>query len=227
MPENNKKQEIKGYSVKIPKKEGVNLAKKDLDDKDNVKFRFDKDGLKSIKDIVSAMKYDGLKPVKDIVTITEYYALNDSTIAPPDDSAFSTTVIAPTRASKHLWSYELIRYTDNSTYKTTKHITATYEDKEDANGCFTELKQGGSSTVAMFVGGLAGVMSSMAMGYLLKANAPVFDSKLKNVMTGVGLGLVGSAVGSFVSKDVTETVDDMIDIVEQFRMEVAARKAVK
>ena len=83
----------------------------------------------------------------------------------------------------------------------------------------------GNSTAAKLIGGIAGVLASTAMGYFLKGNAPVFDSKLKNAVTQVGLGLVGSAVGSFVSKDVTETVDDTLDVVEEFRREVASRKA--
>ena len=60
--------------------------------------------------------------------IVEYYAVNNSTTAPAD-SAFSTTISAPTAANKYLWNYEQITYTDGSTVKTGKRVIGTYGEK--------------------------------------------------------------------------------------------------
>ena len=65
---------------------------------------------------------------KGVKTITNYYAVNNSTTAPAD-SAFSTTVAAPTATDRYLWNYELLTYTDDSTAKTNKHIMAVYGEK--------------------------------------------------------------------------------------------------
>ena len=65
-----------------------------------------------------------------LVSITEYYARNNSTTAPAD-SAFSTSITTPTASYKYVWNYELMRFSDNSTSRTTKHIIAVYGDKGD------------------------------------------------------------------------------------------------
>lgn len=70
---------------------------------------------------------------KALTGITEYYAINNSTTAPAD-SAFGTSVKAPTSSNKYLWNYELLAWNDNgttSTTKTDKHIAAVYGDKGD------------------------------------------------------------------------------------------------
>ena len=70
---------------------------------------------------------------KALTGITEYYAINNSTTAPAD-SAFDTSVKAPTSSNKYLWNYELLAWNDNgttSTTKTDKHIAAIYGDKGD------------------------------------------------------------------------------------------------
>jgi hypothetical protein len=65
-----------------------------------------------------------------ISSIVEYYAVNNSTTAPAD-SAFSTTISAPTAANKYLWNYEQITYTDGSTVNTGKRVIGTYGEKGD------------------------------------------------------------------------------------------------
>ena len=70
---------------------------------------------------------------KSLTNVTEYYAVNNSTTAPADNS-FSPTVAAPTSSNKYLWNYELLTWDDNgtaSTTKTDKHIAAVYGDKGD------------------------------------------------------------------------------------------------
>ena len=68
---------------------------------------------------------------KALVGVTEYYARNNSTTA-PSDSAFGTSVLAPTSSEKYVWNYELLSWNDNgttSTTKTDKHIAATYGEQ--------------------------------------------------------------------------------------------------
>ena len=70
---------------------------------------------------------------KALTGVTEYYARNNSTSAPAD-SAFGTSVLAPTSSEKYVWNYELLSWNDNgttSTTKTSKHIVAVYGEKGD------------------------------------------------------------------------------------------------
>lgn len=67
---------------------------------------------------------------KGVSSITSYFATNNSTAAPAD-SAFSTTMTAPTASNKYLWSRDLVTYTDSSTAYTAKRIVGTYGEKGD------------------------------------------------------------------------------------------------
>ena len=68
---------------------------------------------------------------KALVDATDYYAINNSTTAPPD-SAFSTAIQTPTPSNKYAWNYERMTWDDNGalsyTY-TPKHVIAVYGDK--------------------------------------------------------------------------------------------------
>ena len=67
-------------------------------------------------------------PGVGIASIVEYYAVNNSTTAPAENT-FSTVVLSPTASNKYLWNYELITYTDDTTFKTDKRIIGTYGEK--------------------------------------------------------------------------------------------------
>ena len=71
---------------------------------------------------------------KGISQITEYYAYGADGTNAPADSAFSTTVKTPTAdaSKKYVWNYEVIKYTDNSTISTSKHVVAIYGDQGPA-----------------------------------------------------------------------------------------------
>ena len=65
---------------------------------------------------------------KGISSIDEYYALSTTATAPADTS-FDTTIKTVTATNKYLWNYELVTYTDSTTYKSDKHIIGVYGDK--------------------------------------------------------------------------------------------------
>ena len=66
-----------------------------------------------------------------IRNIVDYYAINNSTTAPADNS-FSTTVKTATASNKYLWNYETIIYSNGTQKKTDKRIIGTYGDKGDS-----------------------------------------------------------------------------------------------
>lgn len=76
----------------------------------------------------------------------------------------------------------------------------------------------------MLIGSVAGILASTAAQWILKSHAPVMDTQVKGLVMKLGVGLMAGTVGSVVSKDVAEQVDDTIDTVEKFRREVAERK---
>lgn len=66
---------------------------------------------------------------KSVSSIVAYFATNNSTTAPAD-SAFSTTMTAPTASNRYLWSRDLITYTNpSSTEYTAKRIVGVYGEK--------------------------------------------------------------------------------------------------
>ena len=66
---------------------------------------------------------------KSVSSIVSYFATNNSTTAPAD-SAFSTTMTAPTASNRYLWSRDLITYANpSSTAYTAKRIVGVYGDK--------------------------------------------------------------------------------------------------
>ncbi len=64
---------------------------------------------------------------KGIKGIAEYYAVSSSTTAPAD-TAFKTGTTPPamTATDKYLWNYEVITYTDNTTYTSDKRIIGAF-----------------------------------------------------------------------------------------------------
>ena len=82
-----------------------------------------------------------------ISSIAEYYAINASTTAPAD-SAFSTTVVAPTKAKPYLWNYEKITYTDGTTANTSKHIIGVC-GQDGVSPTLTSSKSNGVTTVTI------------------------------------------------------------------------------
>lgn len=66
---------------------------------------------------------------KSVASIVSYFATNNSTTAPAD-SAFSTTMTAPTPSNRYLWSRDLITYSNpSSTAYTAKRIVGVYGEK--------------------------------------------------------------------------------------------------
>lgn len=86
-----------------------------------------------------------------------------------------------------------------------------------------EAKPKGTIT-GMVVGSVAGILASTAAQWILKSHAPVMDTQVKGLVMKLGVGLMAGTVGSVVSKDVSEQVDESIDMVEAFRKEVAERR---
>lgn len=82
-----------------------------------------------------------------ISSIAEYYAVNASTTAPAD-SAFSTTVVAPTKAKPYLWNYEKITYTNGTTVNTSKHIVGV-RGQDGVSPTLTSTKNNGVTTVTI------------------------------------------------------------------------------
>ena len=82
-----------------------------------------------------------------ISSIAEYYAINASTTAPAD-SAFSTTVVAPTKAKPYLWNYEIITYTDGTTATSSKHIIGVC-GQDGVSPTLTSTKSNGVTTVTI------------------------------------------------------------------------------
>ena len=91
-------------------------------------------------------------------------------------------------------------------------------------GEVVELNAKTRSVPAMVIGSVAGMLATAATGYFLKGHKPVMDSKVQKVILDVGLGLVAGTVGTFVSNDISEQVDEGIDTIEAFRQEIQARK---
>lgn len=116
---------------------------------------------------------------KSVSSIVSYFATNNSTTAPAD-SAFSTTMTAPTASSRYLWSRDLITYTNpSSTAYTAKRIVGVYGDKGDPgddpytlsitsdNG--TVLKNNtGSTTLTAHVFQAGAELSTMPSGHAVK-----------------------------------------------------------
>ena len=82
-----------------------------------------------------------------ISSIAEYYAINASTTAPAD-SAFSTAVVAPTKAKPYLWNYEKITYTNGTTVNTSKHIVGV-RGQDGVSPTLTSTKNNGVTTVTI------------------------------------------------------------------------------
>ena len=82
-----------------------------------------------------------------ISSIAEYYAINASTTAPAD-SAFSTTVVAPTKAKPYLWNYEIITYTDGTTATSSKHIIGVC-GQDGISPTLTSTKSNGVTTITI------------------------------------------------------------------------------
>lgn len=61
-------------------------------------------------------------------SIVEYYAVNNSTTAPPL-SEFTTTIVNVTPENKYLWNYYVINYTENPPETSDCRILAVYGDK--------------------------------------------------------------------------------------------------
>ena len=69
------------------------------------------------------------KDGKGIKSIIEYYTRTQDTTAPT--SGWSTSVPLLTTTYKYLWNYEVITYTDNTTYTSEKRIIGTYGETGD------------------------------------------------------------------------------------------------
>jgi len=82
-----------------------------------------------------------------VSSITEYYAVNASTTAPAD-SAFSTTVTAPTKSKPYLWNYEKITYTNGTTANTGKHIIGVC-GQDGVSPTLVSTKENGVTTVTI------------------------------------------------------------------------------
>lgn len=63
-----------------------------------------------------------------IAGITEYYARSQTSAEPPA-ADFDTQRKTPTNTYKYLWNFEVISYTDGSSYVSQKHIIGVYGDK--------------------------------------------------------------------------------------------------
>lgn len=99
------------------------------------------------------------------------------------------------------------------------------QDEMENTNMMTLDRKPSRSVPAMVIGSVAGIVASTAAGYFLKAHKPVMDSKVKKVVLDVGLGLIGGTIGTIVSNDISEQVDEAIDTIDAFREEVNARKA--
>ena len=64
---------------------------------------------------------------KGIKSITEYYQVSNSNTTAP--TSWLTTVPTLTSTNKYLWNYEVITYTDNTTYTSSKRVIGTYGEQ--------------------------------------------------------------------------------------------------
>ena len=61
---------------------------------------------------------------KGIKSIVEYYQLSNDNTNPP--TKWGTTVLTTTEDNKYLWNYEVITYTDDTTYESGKRVIGSY-----------------------------------------------------------------------------------------------------
>ena len=50
------------------------------------------------------------------------------------------------------------------------------------------------------------------------------NTTAKNVIMKAGIGLVAGCIGTAVNEDISNQVDETVDIINEFRKEVASRK---
>ena len=80
---------------------------------------------KTTKRIISTHGTNG----KGITDVQEYYAVNNNKDSAPANSSFSTTVVTTTETNRYLWNYEVLTYTDNTTYTSPKRIISTHGER--------------------------------------------------------------------------------------------------
>lgn len=75
-----------------------------------------------------------------IKSVTEYYQISASNTTVP--TTWLTTVPTLTAVNKYLWNYEVITYTDNTTFNTLKRVIGVYGDKGATGGTGAQGPQG-------------------------------------------------------------------------------------